>query len=135
MVFSGLPSIKLLILMMRCSVRTTRITNYIRPAVTCCKKFTMMTMSSLARNGLRCLLAVTGVVALANGYGYVTVPVTILSEQVTAVHFEGGFQSTNQEDKKGDNLVRLPGGEIAWLARHKVSYPPITETGSKVKGS
>jgi hypothetical protein len=57
------------------------------------------------------------VVARANGYGMVTVPVIIREKQVTTVHLEGGASWPNNAALLGSNPVRLPDGEIAgWRA-------------------
>ena len=57
------------------------------------------------------------VVALANGYGAVTVPVIIRANQITTVHLEGGAAWPNNASLLGSNPVRLPDGEIAgWRA-------------------
>ena len=57
------------------------------------------------------------VVARANGYGIVTVPVIIRSDQITMVHLEGGPSWQNRSPLKDSNPVRLPNGEIAgWRA-------------------
>jgi hypothetical protein len=57
------------------------------------------------------------VVARANGYGEVTVPVVIRADQVTTVHLEGSASWPDRRHLTGSNLVRLPDGEIAgWRA-------------------
>jgi hypothetical protein len=57
------------------------------------------------------------VVARANGYGIVTVPVIIQANQVTTVHLEGSPSWQNRSLMSQSNPVRLPGGEIAgWRA-------------------
>lgn len=57
------------------------------------------------------------VVARANGYGVVTVPVIIRANQVTTVHLEGGTSWPNNAALLGSNPVRLPRGEVAgWRA-------------------
>jgi hypothetical protein len=57
------------------------------------------------------------VVARANGYGVVTVPVIIRANQVTTVHLEGSPAWQNRSQMSQSNPVRLPGGEIAgWRA-------------------
>ena len=57
------------------------------------------------------------VVARANGYGVVTVPVIIRANQVTTVHLEGSPSWQNRSQLSQSNPVRLPGGEIAgWRA-------------------
>ena len=57
------------------------------------------------------------VVARANGYGVVTVPVIIRADQVTTVHLEGGPSWQNRSQLGQSNPVRLPDGEIAgWRA-------------------
>jgi len=49
--------------------------------------------------------------ARANGYGIVTVPVIIASQQSTILHLEGGF-SPDQSGFDKTNAVRLPDGQI-----------------------
>jgi hypothetical protein len=57
------------------------------------------------------------VVARANGYGEVTVPVVIRADQVTTVHLEGSPSWPNPKQPTESNLVRLPDGEITgWRA-------------------
>ena len=65
------------------------------------------------------------VVARANGYGEVTVPVVIRADQVTTVHLEGSPSWPNRKQLVGSNPVRLPEGEIAgWPASaDKLSEP------------
>jgi hypothetical protein len=60
---------------------------------------------------------VYSVVARANGYGVVTVPVIIRTNQVTTVHLEGSPSWQNRSQISRSNPVRLPRGEIAgWRA-------------------
>jgi hypothetical protein len=57
------------------------------------------------------------VIARANGYGVVTVPVIIRAGQVTTVHLEGSPWWQNRTQMSQSNPVLLPGGEIAgWRA-------------------
>jgi hypothetical protein len=57
------------------------------------------------------------IVARANGYGVVTVPVIIRPSQVTTVHLEGGSSWQGRSQLGQSNPVRLPDGEIAgWRA-------------------
>jgi hypothetical protein len=57
------------------------------------------------------------VVARANGYGDVTVPVVIGAKQITTVHLEGGNPWGSKAPSKQANPVRLPDGEIVgWRA-------------------
>ena len=57
------------------------------------------------------------VVARANGYGLVTVPVIIRADQVTTVHLEGGSSWQNRSQLSQSNPVRLPDGDIVgWRA-------------------
>jgi hypothetical protein len=57
------------------------------------------------------------VVALANGYGLVIVPVVIVRSQVTTVHLEGSPSWPDKQALLHSNPVRLPDGEIAgWRA-------------------
>jgi hypothetical protein len=52
------------------------------------------------------------IIARANGYGFVTVPVTIAAGQDTILHLEGGFSWPNQSAFDQSNAVRLPDGEV-----------------------
>jgi len=57
------------------------------------------------------------IVAHANGYGLVTVPVVIRADQTTTVHLEGSLSWSNNAALLNSNPVRLPDGEIAgWRA-------------------
>ena len=57
------------------------------------------------------------VVARANGYGYVTVPVMILAQQNTILHLEGGGFWPNESAFNHTNAVLLPDGVvIGWKA-------------------
>ena len=57
------------------------------------------------------------VVARANGYGAVTVPVVIGANQTTTMHLEGGNAWRGKAPAGQANPVRLPGGEIVgWRA-------------------
>lgn len=57
------------------------------------------------------------VVARANGYGAVTVPVVIETNQTTTVHLEGGKAWGGTAPAKQTNPVRLPdGGIVGWRA-------------------
>jgi hypothetical protein len=56
------------------------------------------------------------VVARANGYGYVTVPVMIVAQEKTILHLEGD-SSADQSLFNQTNSVRLPDGRIVgWKA-------------------
>lgn len=52
------------------------------------------------------------VLAQANGFGLVTVPVTLQAGLDTIVHLEGGYKWPNQFGASQTNAVRLPDGEI-----------------------
>ena len=52
------------------------------------------------------------VVALANGYGTVTVPVVVEVNQTTTVHLEGGNPMGSKAPSANAKPVRLPDGEI-----------------------
>jgi len=52
------------------------------------------------------------VVAQANGYGVVTVPVTIVAGKDTILHLEGGTVWPNQPQFNETNAVRLPDGNV-----------------------
>jgi hypothetical protein len=55
------------------------------------------------------------VVARANGYGRVTVPVVIVANRVTEVHLEGGSPRSGRFSE--NTTVRLPDGEVVgWQA-------------------
>jgi hypothetical protein len=57
------------------------------------------------------------VVAHANGYGRVAVPVVIRPHQVTTVHLEGGTSPAKQPPAGEASLVRLPDGQVVgWCA-------------------
>jgi hypothetical protein len=57
------------------------------------------------------------VVASANGYGRVTLPVVIAANQTTVLHLEGGNSWPNEAEFNQTNAVRLPDGEvIGWRA-------------------
>ena len=56
------------------------------------------------------------VVARANGYGLVTVPLVIAKGQLTTIHLEGGGPWENEVRNQAD-AVRLPDGQIVgWRA-------------------
>jgi hypothetical protein len=52
------------------------------------------------------------VIARANGYGYVTVPVMIVTQQNTILHLEGGGFWPDESTFNQTNAVRLPDGQI-----------------------
>jgi hypothetical protein len=52
------------------------------------------------------------VVARANGFGTVTVPVVISRDRVTTVHLEGGPSVDSAYDDNQNDTVRLPDGDI-----------------------
>ena len=57
------------------------------------------------------------VVARANGYGFVTVPVVIENGRSTVLHLEGGGARWQEPAVSADESVRLPDGEIVgWKA-------------------
>lgn len=57
------------------------------------------------------------IVARANEYGYVSVPVQVVAGKITVVHLEGGSSWGNQPGFNATNSVRLPDGEvIGWRA-------------------
>lgn len=67
------------------------------------------------------------VVANANGYGVVTVPVVIVDHETTTVHLEGGSSWPGTTPIAQANPVRLPDGQVVgWRA-------PVAGTSS-VKG-
>jgi hypothetical protein len=55
------------------------------------------------------------VVARANGYGYVTVPVIIAAQENTVLHLEGGDSWPDETTFNQTNAVRLPDGQIVGL--------------------
>jgi hypothetical protein len=52
------------------------------------------------------------VVAHANGYGTVTIPVVVAADRTTTIHLEGGYAWPDKSAFNQNNAVRLPGGEI-----------------------
>ena len=52
------------------------------------------------------------VVASANGYGRVTIPVVIVACQTTVLHLEGGGAWPDESAFNPTNAVRLPDGQI-----------------------
>lgn len=65
------------------------------------------------------------IVARANGYGDVVVPVVICARQVTTVHLEGSPAWPDGRELAKSNPVRLPDGEIAgWRANTNSSSKP-----------
>jgi hypothetical protein len=65
------------------------------------------------------------VVAHANGYGIVTVPVVIEKNQVTTVHLEGGGSWENEIASNQANVVCLPDGRIVgWRAPAESEHTP-----------
>jgi hypothetical protein len=52
------------------------------------------------------------VVAHANGYGMVTVPVVVAENRVTTVHLEGGSSSDTARNDDQNEVVRLPDGVV-----------------------
>jgi hypothetical protein len=65
------------------------------------------------------------IVARANGYGVVTVPVIIQAGQITTVHLEGSPAWQNRAQLSQSNPVRLPDGQIAgWRASPDTSSKP-----------
>ncbi len=65
------------------------------------------------------------IVARANSYGELIVPVVILAQQVTTVHLEGSPVWPDGRELAQSNPVRLPHGEIAgWRASPDRSAKP-----------
>ena len=52
------------------------------------------------------------VVARANAYGYITIPVRIDSQQTTVIHLEGGNPWSDTSVFNENNAVRLPDGQV-----------------------
>jgi hypothetical protein len=73
---------------------------------------------NISNNALRDVVPVAlppgryNVVARANGYGYVTVPVMIVAQQNTILHLEGGGFWPDESAFNQTNAVRLPDGQI-----------------------
>ena len=62
------------------------------------------------------------VVAQANGYGRVTIPVVIEACQTTVLHLEGGRPWPNEAEFNQTNAVRLPDGQIVgWRTAEHLS--------------
>jgi len=55
------------------------------------------------------------VIARANGYGDVTVPITIGKSQQTVLHLEGGETASELAGADPNNEVRLPDGQVVGL--------------------
>jgi len=65
------------------------------------------------------------VVANANGYGTVTVPVVVGSNRLTVVHLEGGASWPDMAADNQASAVRLPDGEIVgWRASAVSEHTP-----------
>ena len=64
------------------------------------------------------------IIAEANGYGHVTVPIIILNKQTTVIHLEGGGSWPNESAFNQTNAVRLPDGQI-------VGWRAVTENTSE----
>ena len=65
------------------------------------------------------------VVAHANGYGLVTVPVVIEKSRSTTVHLEGGGSWENEIARNQADAVRLPDGRIVgWRAPEESTRTP-----------
>jgi hypothetical protein len=65
------------------------------------------------------------VVARANGYGMVTVPVVIQADAITTVHLEGSSTWLDRGALRASNPVRLPNGDIVgWRASQDNSFKP-----------
>jgi hypothetical protein len=65
------------------------------------------------------------VLANANGYGTVTVPVVIGSNRLTVVHLEGGASWSDMAADSQASAVRLPDGEIVgWRAPAESARTP-----------
>jgi hypothetical protein len=52
------------------------------------------------------------VIARANGYGFVTVPVLVAAQQTTVLHLEGGDPWPGASGFNQTNAVRLPDGRV-----------------------
>ncbi|HEY1717050.1 MAG TPA: hypothetical protein VGH42_02000 [Verrucomicrobiae bacterium] len=52
------------------------------------------------------------VIARANGYGYLTIPVIIAARQNTILHLEGGGSWPHEPASNQTNAVRLPDGQV-----------------------
>ena len=61
------------------------------------------------------------VIARANGYGYLTIPVIIADRETTVLHLEGGGSWPDESVFNQTNAVRLPDGQIiGWRAAAKM---------------
>lgn len=57
------------------------------------------------------------IVARANGYGYVTVPVIVAAKHDTILHLEGGYAWSDESVFNQTNATRLPDGRVVgWSA-------------------
>jgi hypothetical protein len=64
------------------------------------------------------------VVARANGYGLVTVPVVIQGGKETVIHLDGGGSWPNREEMIQAGAVQLPDGRVVgWAASKKSTNP------------
>ncbi|MEI2723112.1 MAG: hypothetical protein V9H26_06065 [Verrucomicrobiota bacterium] len=87
------------------------------------------------------------IVARANGYGSVTVPVVIMTQRATTVHLEGGASWPDLVAISHSNPVRLPDGQIIdWRADYPLPLhvgpshieapdPSLRLQGAEIKAS
>jgi len=81
----------------------------------CNNEFTMILEPCSKDHGGGIAARTYRIVAAANGYGMVTVPVTIAAGQTTILHLQGGSTWPNQAAFNQTNAVRLPdGGIVGW---------------------
>jgi hypothetical protein len=74
------------------------------------------------------------IVARANGYGLVTVPVLVAVNQVTTVHLEGGASWQDRKAFTPANCVRLPDGEIVgWKAVEEGAWSAGSHVGARLQ--
>jgi hypothetical protein len=71
------------------------------------------------------------VIARANGYGEVTVPVVIRPNEVTAVHLEGGVSLPKRKGGAPSALVRLPDGQVVgWRSPEDAPPKPAAHSAT-----
>jgi hypothetical protein len=72
------------------------------------------------------------VVARANGYGSVTVPVLVMAHRTTTVHLEDGAACETGASASHEGLVRFPDGRIVgWRAGNGESHATVLHPSEK----
>ncbi len=62
-------------------------------------------------------------IAEANGYSRVAIPISIARDQMTAIHLEGGGMPAHQSEFSEMFLVRVPDGRIVgWCAKAPINH-------------